>query len=432
MLPTRLAAALLVLPALAGPPVPTQPVPDEPLALIEASREAASRRDDARALDLLARAARLLPFDPRVPYDRAKLLARAGRDAEALVALREAFERGGAGRAPEEAAFATMKTRPEALRLFVEIADRNRPKGEASVAFTVRQKDLLPEGIAHDPRSGAFFLSSLYRRKVVRVAPDGAATDFAGEARDGLWKTVGLKVDAARGRLWVMSGADDAAMARVEPEGVGRSGAFVYDLVTGALLRKSVLDGRPHFLNDAAILPDGDALVTDSEAGALLRVSGSDGAISTVLPPRSLPYPNGVVATEDGRRALVAHAAGVALVDVATGSSREVRPCKGVALVGLDGLAWSRGTLIAVQNGLFPDKVVRYRLSADLGSVESAEVLLRADPRFRIPTTAAVAGDDLYVVANSHLDAFDSLGRPQGEGPTEPVVLKVPLGTGRP
>lgn len=429
----RVSATLLVLLALsplragAAPPVPAPPVPDDPIALLTAARDAAAKRDDARALELLSRAGRQLPHDPRVPYDTAKLLARAAREKEALAALREAFERGGAGRACEEEAFATLRLRPEALRLFVQIADRNAPKGEATVAFTIRQNDLVPEGIAYDPKEGALYVSSLYRRKVVRVAPDGTATDFVGEARDGLWKAVGLKVDASRRRLWVMSGADDAAMARRDPSDLGRSGAFVFDLLTGTLVRKYLPEGRPHFFNDAALLPSGDALITDSEAGAVWRASAADGTLSPLLPPGSLHYPNGIVATDDGRHVLVAHAAGVDVVEVSSGARREVRPGPGVSLVGLDGLAWHRGTLIGVQNGLFPDKIVRYRLSPDLSRVESAEVLLRADPRFRIPTTAAVAGDDLYVVANSHLDAFDEIGRPKTTELTEPVVLRVRL-----
>ncbi|MBA3555973.1 MAG: hypothetical protein H0W29_14595, partial [Gemmatimonadales bacterium] len=55
-----------------------------------------------------------------------------------------------------------------------------------SVAFTVSETDLVPEGIAWDPTSRSLFLSSTYRRKIVRIDSLGRATDFVREGQDGL------------------------------------------------------------------------------------------------------------------------------------------------------------------------------------------------------------------------------------------------------
>jgi hypothetical protein len=68
----------------------------------------------------------------------------------------------------------------------------------ARVAFTLPEADLIPEGIAHDARTGTFYVSSTYKRKIVAVPPSGGARDFTTEAQDGLLGVVGMKVDPAR------------------------------------------------------------------------------------------------------------------------------------------------------------------------------------------------------------------------------------------
>ncbi len=44
-----------------------------------------------------------------------------------------------------------------------------RPVVKSTVAFTLPERDLLTEGIAYDPRTRAFFVGSVHRRKIVRV-----------------------------------------------------------------------------------------------------------------------------------------------------------------------------------------------------------------------------------------------------------------------
>ena len=63
------------------------------------------------------------------------------------------------------------------------------------IAFTLSETDLIPEGIAYDPVDKAFFLSSLHKRKIVRVrlrAPRAPLLeDFTAPAQDGLYSSWG-------------------------------------------------------------------------------------------------------------------------------------------------------------------------------------------------------------------------------------------------
>src|SRR5207247_1180125 len=120
-----------------------------------------------------------------------------------------------------------------------------------------------------------FFLGSLFKRKIVRIGSGGEASgqprirDFAATGQDGLWQVLGMKVDARRRRLWVMTAAGKAAGAQE-----GCSAALVYDLGTGTLARRYLVDNGKarHLFNDIALAADGRAFLTDSEAGMVWRI----------------------------------------------------------------------------------------------------------------------------------------------------------------
>src|SRR6185503_547428 len=48
----------------------------------------------------------------------------------------------------------------------------------SSIAFTLKEKDLLPENLAYDPESGNFFVGSTRKGKILRVAPNCREWDF--------------------------------------------------------------------------------------------------------------------------------------------------------------------------------------------------------------------------------------------------------------
>ena len=77
-----------------------------------------------------------------------------------------------------------------------------------------------------------------------------------------------------------------------------------------------------------------------------------------------------------------------------------------VSLVGIDGLYFHRGSLVAVQNGVEPNRIAAFPLSAPLDRVTGCRVLERGNPLFDIPTTGAVAGNGFYFMANTQLSAL--------------------------
>ena len=360
--------------------------------------------------------------------------ARAGNKAEALRWLEKAVSRGLDFDLPDEAAFAQLRETPEMKELLARAAANRRVVSRGRVAFRIPEKDLIPEGIAHDPETGAFFVGSLHKRKIVRVDKAGKASDFNASGQDGLRDVLGLRVDPTTRTLWACSGT---AQTAGEPEGT--SGLFQYDLATGKLLGRYELAGRPHLCNDIALGKDGEVFVTDSTGGILHRLrpkpKGQARRLEPLVGPGTFIYPNGVAISPDLRKLFVADfTKGLSTVDIETGQVRPLPHPKRVHVAGIDGLYFHRGSLLAVQNSAGTERVVLFRLNAALDAIESEEVLESRNPLFDIPTTGVLVGETLAVIANSQLDNLDEQGRLKpGAELAEVVILEIPApGKGNP
>jgi sugar lactone lactonase YvrE len=125
------------------------------------------------------------------------------------------------------------------------------------VAFEVGQKDLIPEGIAYDAVQKSFYISSIYKNKIVQVK--GAdARDFIDEKEYGFMGGVGMKVNKDGTSLWACSGNI------MDP--LFQTGIFEFEISTGKLLRKFVLplDTIRAFFNDIVLVDNIAVYFTDT------------------------------------------------------------------------------------------------------------------------------------------------------------------------
>jgi sugar lactone lactonase YvrE len=387
-----------------------------------ASLIARSPGADTEDVDRYRRMMAAAPGNGDVMYRLAKALASAGQAEEAVRWLAGALDQG------LDVDLGDPVFKPLAARTdFLELQQKaDRPGVSTShVAFRLAEKDLIPEGIAWDPVSGDFFVGSLYKKKIVRVAASGGSRDFVGGAQDGLEDVLGLKVDAERRRLWACTAAGGRA-----GEKAGASALFEYDLESGRLVKAFWLDNRDgkHLLNDIALTAEGDVFVTDSEAGILHRLPAGGSALEAFVGPGTFIYPNGIALSADRQHLYVADfKQGLSIVDLKTKAVSALPHPKEVSTAGIDGLSAHEGALVAIQNGVQGrERVVRYVLSDKGDRIERLEVLESRNPFFRTPTTGVLAAGDFVFLANPNLEALDDDGNLKPGMPLEEVVV---LGT---
>lgn len=254
-----------------------------------------------------------------------------------------------------------------------------------------------PEGIAigrgHQLYVGSLLDGAVYRGDLRTGEGDVLVAGTPGRV------IAGITFDERSGLLWGV-GFD-----------AGSPAVMVFDGTSGALVERIEVDGG--FLNDLVVTRDA-AFVTDSLADVLwtipldsrgrpdgppiaLPLSGDFTFVTTGDLPINL---NGIVATPDGATLVAVHSTlGVLYrIDPATGAATEIDLAGGGVPSG-DGLVLQGRTLYVVQN--FLNQVSVVTLAPDLSSGAVTEVI--TSELFRIPTTGARFGGDLYVV-NARFD----------------------------
>jgi sugar lactone lactonase YvrE len=392
------------------------------------ARAARERKDYAAFLELSRRLLELAPRSTQAMAALARAEALSSHPAEAVALLDRLA---GMGVAVDLAADPDLQSLPgkpgfDAVRQKMEAL--NAPVGKSTVAFTLPQEDLITEGIAHDPRTGAFFVSSIHRRKIVRVARDGTVRDFVGEGQDGLLSAVSLAVDAERRLLWASSGALPG-MRGYKKEEEGRSFLVAYDLASGKLLRTigppaKATDAR---LGDLTVAPTGDLYVSDPESGRLYVLARGASELQVMVEAGTLGSPQGLAVTPDGRWLFVAdYVRGIARIDP---KSRSVSflEAPDVALTGIDGLVLAGDSLVGIQNGIRPHKVLRLRLAPEKDRIAEVSTLEKANPHFDEPTLGVAVGRELFFVANSQWSHVRDDGTLDSTHLKKPVILRTPL-----
>jgi hypothetical protein len=280
----------------------------------------------------------------------------------------------------------------------VESAHRDFPVvARARLAFVTEEKDLIPEGLAHDARQNLFYLSSLNRRKIVKIDSEGRVSDFVPGDRYELLPVLGIRLDPTDGTVWADTFED-----------AGRTELVHFDVSGKLLERYSPKDQAKHGFNDLVVRKNGEVITTDSLNNQVLRFDPHKQTFTPLPPHRMLFYPNGVALADDDHTIYFADAVGIVKMDLDGGESRDLDPGPRSTLAGADGLYWRNGSLIAVQNGIGSPRIACFKLSKDGNRVTQTTVLENRTPFTVLPTTGAIHGNDFYFIANSQIDNLNA------------------------
>lgn len=338
---------------------------------------------------------------PLVQLRLASVEARLGRPEAALGRLERYAAMGLTADLDADSALAPLRGLPGWAPIAERIARNAEPVRRADTVVVLPSRDMLAEDIAYDPRSRRFFVSSMRERRILAVDRDGRVQDFVASGEGGLWAAVDLGVDARRRLLWVTTDAL-AFQVGYDSADAGRAAVIAYDLGTGRLVRRiDAPRDTAHFLGDLAVAPTGEVYVSDNATLAVYVVRSDADSLEVLVPPGVLANPQGPALSPDGRRLFVAdYLRGIAAVDLASRRVDWLPQPPDVAANGIDGLYVAGRSLVGVQNGTAPERIVRFPVDAGFTRILGWEVL-EQNPQLDEPTHGVVVGDWFYFIANS-------------------------------
>jgi len=250
------------------------------------------------------------------------------------------------------------------------------------------------------------------------------------EGQDGLWSVLGVRADPVRSTLWVTTAAIPQGAGYLAADS-GRSGVYAFDLESGRLKGRYLLPHAPagHLLGDLVVAANGDVYATDSRDPVIWRIRSGAGEAQEFLRHPLFRSLQGPALDPSGRILYVAdYSHGVLAVDLNTRQVRALPAPPRTTVLGIDGLAWYDGSLIAVQNGVFPARVLRLRLDRPGQRITEVTVLDRNLSEATEPTIGTVWERRYFYVANSQWEAYDDGGRLRsGVRLAPPRILEIKL-----
>ena len=277
--------------------------------------------------------------------------------------------------------------------------------------------------------TGAFFLGSLRHGIVLRRTAKGEESTFASVRALGFGSVVGMATDASRRRLWVA--ASDLPPADVfseRPETVRKTALCAFDLDTGRSITcygppAGLEEGAVSRFDDVTVASDGTVYVSDAAPG-IHRLPFGAKTLERWLGASDVQAPNGLALSGVGDALFVAdYALGLLRVDRETRTIERLAATGLPPLVGIDGLARWRTSLIAIQNGVAPPRVLRLDFAPEGRSIAKVETLELGRTDWDEPTLGVVAAGDYYYVSNSHWPRFGEDGKLKDGPPLEAPAI---------
>ena len=381
-------------------------------------------RDYEQALRNFEKGLVLVPDYPAFIYNSASMSALLNRRQEAVSYLNRLADMHLVFRPENDETFASLKDSPEFKAILTRFDENRRPIVRSTRSFSLTERGLITEGIAYDPIKRNFYISSVHKRKILAVDRWRKARDFAAE---GLWGVLGMKVDARRRHLWVTTTAFPQVQG-FKNEDEGKSAIVKFELDNGKLIKRYDLPAGRHALGDLVINKNGDVFATDSLSPAIYVVRQASERVETLIEGAPFISPQGLAFNDDEKVLFVAdYPGGVFEVDpVKKSAKRLIAPANSTTL-GIDGLYYYRGSLIAIQNGISPHRVIRMRLASG-STIKEIDILESSNPVFDEPTLGVVVGDSFHFIANSQWESVNDKGEIVSPGKLkDPVVLELKL-----
>ena len=361
------------------------------------------------------------PEDGTLYFYLARFQCEAGSVPKALAAL-ENVEKYGDGFMPtrdgfekcyDDAGFQQVRARMEARLPRLDFAP---------TAFEIEDRALIPEGIAHDAVSNAFFIGSTTRGTITRVGFGNELSEFSPRL-EGLDAILGLAVDAPRRLLYAVGTSALTAPGRARRQ----NAVLAFDLDKRSLARRVDVPEAVQ-LNDVAVGFGGRVFASDSGSGAIFEIP-RQGPARTVVAADRLRGSNGLAMSPDGRKLYVAHSTGLAVIEPGTGEIKRVNNTTRETVAGIDGLYDFHGELIGVQNLTTPGRVILISLSRDGESITRVRTLLSHHHNaLDEPTTGVITERGFYLLAATgvrHLNEQGGIDDPSSV--PRPTVLRIPL-----
>jgi sugar lactone lactonase YvrE len=196
------------------------------------------------------------------------------------------------------------------LIIYVLLIASCSQENNSNIAYRISEKDLIPEGITYSSTTRSFYISSIYKTKIVQInAETGEFKDFIPSDLLDM-SFLGLIVDENSNHLW--------ACGNKLKNGESSSMVSKFNLITGELIKSySYIDTVANTYNDITEDDEGNIYFTDSDGQCVYRIDNHTDSIIIFFDGTEISHPNGITISPDNKFLYVAsNEKGIRVLDI--------------------------------------------------------------------------------------------------------------------
>ncbi|QOG00848.1 hypothetical protein [Flavobacterium sp. MDT1-60] len=370
--------------------------------LYDQSVEAYKNKDYLLFLKLTKQLDSIRPMHPTFTYNLASAYVLSGKKEEALLVLKRMVLANNAIAFEEDTDFESIKNEKEFKDLLELKASQSKIIENSVEKISLSEKDLHPEGLLYLQKQRLWLASSIRNKKVVSFDKNGKCSDWFTECP---YSVFALKTDSDEKYLWV------ACSAIPEMEGFskeigGKSEILKIEIATKKLVKRYTVNGN-HVFGDLIVAKNNDVYISDSAEPILYKIEKENLIVWKDLRKEAFNL-QGIALNKNESKLFVAdYLKGIMSIDIKSQKENWLEFPEETSKKGIDGLVFYKNSLIAIQNGVVPIRIVRYKLDETEAKIIDFKVLDNNRKEFDEPALVTLVKNKMYFFANSPWKFYD-------------------------
>ncbi len=364
-------------------------------------------KDYVTFLNLTQQLDSIRPFHPTYTYNLAAALALNGKEEEAISVLQKVVLMNQTTAFETDDDFKSISN----LKGFQQVLMLKR-KQEQTISNSVKivslsEKELHPEGLEFLTKSNLWLASSIRKRKIVSFdSKTGTCSDWFSD--DQLYAVFSIKKDANEEFLWVATSAIPE-MERFSVDLDGKAAVLKIDIKTKKVVQRFEMEGN-HLFGDLYVTKTNEVYVSDSNKPIIYKIQ-NDVMTEWISLEKEAYNLQGIALNTDESKLFVAdYLKGISVIELNDKSRQWLIFPAGTIGKGIDGLCFYKSTLIAVQNGVKPIRLVQFNLNNEQNAITGFRIIDHNRAELNEPALATIVKNKLYFFANSPWQAYDTNG----------------------
>jgi hypothetical protein len=370
--------------------------------LYDKSVEAYKSKDYIQFLKLAKQLDSIRPMHPTFTYNLASAYSLNGRKEESLKVLKTLVLANNTIAFEDDSDFDLIKN-DKGFKDLLELKVSQSKIIENSIEKTsLSEKELHPEGLIYLDKHKLWLSSSIRNKKVVSFDESGKCTDWF---TDCPYSVFAIKADYNQKYLWITCSAIPEMKGFLK-EMEGKSEILKIEIATRKVIKRYAIE-KNHVFGDLVVAKNNDIYISDSAEPIVYKIENERLILWKDLRKEAFNLQGITLNKEESKLFIADYLKGILTIDLSSQKETWLQFPDNASKKGIDGLVFYNNSLIAIQNGVVPIRIVRYKLNETETEIIGFKVLDNNRQVFNEPALAALAKNKMYFFANSPWKFYD-------------------------